>query len=196
MFLAKASPASKQASRQASPPRSPRSKNTPRFPWRSASEFPPPPKPADALKTFQPALDLKGDAARGKAVFLERCAACHRAGSDGFALGPDFVTVKTAGKEKILSSLIDPNAEVAPQYIAFQVETKDGESYTAIIGNETPSDVTLRMASGQTVTLPRTKVKGMKSSGQSLMPEGLVAGLTQQAVADLLEFVLTAPAPR
>ena len=162
----------------------------------AAKVFPPPPKPADALKTFQPALDLKGDAARGKAVFLERCAACHRAGSDGFALGPDFVTVKSAGKEKILSSLIDPNAEVAPQYIAFQVETKDGESYTAIIGNETPSDVTLRMASGQTVTLPRTKVKGMKSSGQSLMPEGLVAGLTQQAVADLLEFVLTAPAPR
>ena len=74
--------------------------------------------------------------------------------------------------------------------------SKDGESYTAIIGNETPSDVTLRMASGQTVTLPRTKVKGMKSSGQSLMPEGLGAGLTQQAVADLLEFVLTAPAPR
>ena len=158
--------------------------------------FPPAAKPADVLKSFQPALALAGDATRGKAVFLERCASCHRAGKDGFALGPDFVTVRTAGKEKLLASLIDPNAEVAPQFIAFQVETKEDESYTALIGDETPSHVTLRMAGGQSVTLPRTKVKGMKSSGQSLMPENLAAGLTPQAMADLLEFVLTAPAPQ
>lgn len=162
----------------------------------AAKVFPPAPKPADVLKSFQPALDLRGDAARGKAVFLERCASCHRAGTDGFALGPDFVTVKTAGKEKLLSSIIEPNAEIAPQFIAFQVDTKDDESYTALIGNETPSNVTLRMASGQTVTLSRAKVKGMKSSGQSLMPENLTAGLTPQGMADLLEFVLTAPAPK
>ena len=154
------------------------------------------PKPADALKSFLPALDLRGDAARGKPVFMERCAACHRAGTDGFALGPDFVTVKTAGKEKLLASIVDPNAEIAPQFIAFQVDTRDDESYTALIGNETPSHVTLRMASGQEVTLPRTKVKGMKSSGQSLMPENLAAGLTPQGLADLLEFIVTAPAPK
>ncbi len=158
--------------------------------------FPPAPKPADVLKTFQSALDLRGDAARGKAIYTERCASCHRTGTDGFALGPDFVTVKTAGKEKILSSIIEPNAEVAPQFIAFQVDTKDGESYTALIGNETPSDVTLRMASGLNITLPRAKVKGMKSSGLSLMPEGLAAGLTPQAMADLMEFIVTAPAPK
>ncbi|MFA6547125.1 MAG: c-type cytochrome, partial [Limisphaerales bacterium] len=158
--------------------------------------FPPPPKPADALKSFQPALDLRGDAARGRAIYTERCISCHRAGKDGFALGPDFVTVKTAGKEKLLGSIIDPNAEVAPQFIAFQVDTKDDESYTAIIGNETPGAVTLRMANGQEVTIQRPKVKGMKSSGQSLMPEGLVAGLTPQAVADLLEFIVTADAPK
>ena len=162
----------------------------------AARLFPAAPKPADALKTFQPALDLRGDAARGKPVFLERCASCHRAGTDGFALGPDFVTVKTAGKDKLLASIVDPNAEIAPQFIAFQVDTRDDESYTALIGNETPSHVTLRMASGQDITLPRTKVKGVKSSGQSLMPENLTAGLTMQGLADLLEFILTAPAPK
>jgi len=162
----------------------------------AAKVFPPAPKPADVLKSFQPALALTGDAARGKATFLERCASCHRTGKDGFVLGPDFVTVRTAGKDKLLASIVAPNAEVAPQFIAFQVDTKDGESHTAIIGDETPSHVTLRMASGQSVTLPRTQVKGMKSSGQSLMPENLAAGLSPQAMADLMEFVLTAPAPQ
>ena len=162
----------------------------------AAKIFPPAPRPADAMKSLLAALELRGDAARGKTTFLERCAACHRAGKDGFALGPDFVTVRTAGKEKLLASIVDPNAEIAPQFIAFQVDTKDDESYTAVIGNETPSHVTLRMASGQEVTLARAKVRGMKSSGQSLMPENLAAGLTPQAMADLIEFVLTAPAPQ
>ncbi len=160
----------------------------------AAKVFVPEAKPADVLKAFQPALSLPGDAARGKVVFLERCMACHRAGQDGFALGPDFVTVKTAGKDKLLASIIEPNAEVAPQFIAFQVETRDDESYTAIIGNESPSNVTLRMANGQEVNLTRTKVKTMKSSGQSLMPEGLATGLTPQAMADLIEFIMTAEA--
>jgi len=160
----------------------------------AAKVFVPEAKAAEVLKTFQPALAMAGDAQRGKTVFLERCVACHRAGQDGFALGPDFVTVKTAGKDKLLASIIDPNAEVAPQFIAFQVDTRDDESYTAIIGNETPGNVTLRMANGQEVNLPRTKVKAMKSSGQSLMPEGLANGLTPQSMADLIEFIMTAEA--
>ena len=109
--------------------------------------------------------------------------------------GPDLVTVRTAGREKLLTSILQPNAEVAPQFIAFQVETRDGENYSAIIANETPSHVTLRMASGRDLTIPRTQVKGMTSSGQSLMPEGLAAGLSPQSVADLLEFLAAAPAP-
>jgi putative heme-binding domain-containing protein len=111
-------------------------------------------------------------------------------------LGPDFVTVKAGGKEKLLTSIVQPNAEVAPQYIAFQVETREDENYSAIIANETTLHVTLRMGNGQEVTLPRSKVKGMKSSGQSLMPEGLAAGLTVQSVADLLEFIVQAEPPK
>lgn len=158
--------------------------------------FPPEPAPADVLKALQPALAMAGDVAKGKALYLERCASCHRAGGDGYPLGPDFVTVKAAGKEKLLTSIVQPNAEVAPQYIAFQVETREDENYSAIIANETTLHVTLRMGNGQEVTLPRNRVKGMKSSGQSLMPEGLVAGLTVQGVADLLEFIVQSEPPK
>lgn len=161
----------------------------------AAALYPPEPSPESVLAKLQPVLGLQGNASAGRTVYIERCASCHRAGPDGVALGPDFVTVKTAGKEKLLTSLVNPNAEVAPQYIAFQVETREDDAYTAIIANETTSHVTLRMGNGQSLTLPRAKVRGMKSSGQSLMPEGLTAGLSPQAVADLLEFVATAPAP-
>ena len=37
--------------------------------------------------------------------------------------------------------------------------------------------------------MPRTNVKGSSSSGKSLMPEGLEAGLSVQDMADLLTFI-------
>lgn len=150
---------------------------------------------ADQVAALQPALALPGSAARGSGIFLERCVSCHRAGSDGHAVGPDLVTVRTSGKAKLLTSLVQPHAEVAPQYIAFTVETVDGETYSALIARETPTQVTLRLGGGRELDLERRAVRSMRSSGQSLMPEGLLSGLPPQAVADLLEFVAQAPAP-
>ena len=67
---------------------------------------------AQVVKEFLPALALKGDAAKGKVIFTGRCAICHKHGKEGFALGPDLVTIKTTGREKILTNFIDPNREV------------------------------------------------------------------------------------
>ncbi len=141
------------------------------------------------VKALLPALQLRGDIAKGKGLFTERCASCHRAGKEGFALGPDLVSVKNTGAEKLLVNILDPNRELAPQFMAFTVETKDDESLAAIIANETTTHVTLRMANGIEKTLPRTAIRGMKSSGQSLMPEGLEQNLTPRGLADLLQFI-------
>lgn len=159
------------------------------------ARLPKEPSSADLVVALQPALSLEGSVNRGKGTFLERCAACHRAGSDGHAVGPDLVTVRTAGKAKLLTSIAQPHAEVAPQSIAFTVETMDGETYSALIARETPTQVTLRLGGGQELNLERRAVRSMRSSGQSLMPEGLLSGLSPQAVADLLEFVAHAPVP-
>jgi putative heme-binding domain-containing protein len=139
-----------------------------------------------------PALNLTGDPANGKKIYQERCISCHRAGGEGFALGPDLITVKTTGKEKILVNLIDPNAEVRPEFVGYVVETKDDESLLGLVVNETGTSVTLRQAYGREDVVPRANITSMKSQGQSIMPEGLEAGLTPQQMADLLEFISTA----
>ncbi|MGH7967937.1 MAG: DUF7133 domain-containing protein, partial [Limisphaerales bacterium] len=144
------------------------------------------------VEAFRPALQLTGDAVKGKQIYLERCSSCHRLEGQGFALGPDLVTVKQSGKEKLLGNILDPNREVAPQYIAFDIETKDDESYVGIIGNETTSTLTVMQAFGKKDVIQRTHLRSMRSLGQSLMPEGLETGLTAQDLANLLEFISTA----
>jgi putative heme-binding domain-containing protein len=146
------------------------------------------------IDSFMPALNLKGDAAHGKKIYEERCLSCHRLGGQGSALGPDLVTVKTTGKEKILVNVVDPNREVRPEFVSYVVDTKDDESYIGLIANETGASVTVRQAYGKEDVVPRTRISKMRSQGQSLMPEGLEAGLTPQDLADLIEYIETAEA--
>mgnify|MGYP000464520217 CR=1 FL=1 len=95
-----------------------------------------PPSRESVIAKFQPALTTKGDAARGQIVFTQRCMACHRAGTLGLLVGPDLVTVKTKGREGIFTAILEPNKEIAAQFIAYIVNTKDGQTLTGIPGIE------------------------------------------------------------
>lgn len=148
-----------------------------------------PPTREAVLAKFQPALNAKGDATKGQEVFLQRCLACHRAAGQGIQVGPDMVTVKTKGREALLTAVLDPHKEVAPQFIAYTVNTKDGQTLAGIVTKDDASSMTIKMMGGAEVNLPRSNIKGSTSSGQSLMPEGIETGMTEQDMADLLEFI-------
>jgi putative heme-binding domain-containing protein len=142
-----------------------------------------------AIAALRPALSLKGDLDRGHKLFAQRCISCHRAGNEGNAVGPDLVTVRNGGPEKLMLSILDPNREVAPNYIAYTVDTKDGENVLGIVTRDTPASITLREAYGKETSIPRDKIRKIASQRKSLMPEGLEVGLKPQDFADLLEFV-------
>jgi len=146
------------------------------------------------IDSFLPAIDLKGDAVHGKKIYEDRCISCHRLAGEGHALGPDLVTVKNSGKEKILVNILDPNREVRPDFISYVIDTWDDESFIGLVANETSTSVTLRQAYGREDVVSRSNIKKMQSQGQSLMPEGLETGLTPQELADLLQYIETAEA--
>jgi len=89
-------------------------------------------------------------------------------------------------------NILDPNREVAPNFVAYLAETRSGESLVGILSNETSTSLTIRQAFGKETTVLRADLKRLESQKMSLMPEGLEQGLTAQDVADLLEFVMTA----
>jgi putative heme-binding domain-containing protein len=148
----------------------------------------------NVVELFRPALALVGNAGNGRTLYQQRCISCHRAESEGFAVGPDLVTVKNSGSEKLMTSILDPNREVAANYIAYLVDTKDGESLLGILTSDTTTTITIRQAYGREVTLARSRIKRMISQGKSLMPEGLEVGLSPQQMADLLAFIASANA--
>lgn len=148
-----------------------------------------PPSREEVAAAFATAAGLKGDAAAGRNHYIGRCMACHRAQGLGIEVGPDLITVKTKGRDALLTAILDPHKEVASQYIAYTVSTREGQTLSGIITQDDASSLTLKMMGGATVTLQRAAIQGTASAGQSLMPEGLEAGMTPQDMADLLTFI-------
>lgn len=86
-------------------------------------------------------------------------------------------------------NILDPNREVAPNYIAYKVELKDGTSFDAMISDENAASVTFKRAGVADETVLRQNIAKLAGSSLSLMPEGLEAAIPPQAMADLLAFI-------
>src|SRR5262249_37805558 len=143
----------------------------------------------EVVRRFLPALELRGDKQRGQAAFQRLCQSCHGVGRDGFAGGPDLAGARSGGKEKLLVNILDPNREVPPNYFGYVVQTRNGDSYTGLIVNETAGSVTVRQPLGVEVVVSRSQIAKMQATKLSLMPEGLEEGLSNQDLADLIDFV-------
>jgi putative heme-binding domain-containing protein len=95
----------------------------------------------------------------------------------------------TKGTEDLLTSILDPNAAIEPQYTNYHIAVSGGEDVSGIVRSESPTSVTLIRANGETETVLRTRIREMRTDGLSLMPEGLEKGLSAQDLADLIAFL-------
>jgi putative heme-binding domain-containing protein len=141
------------------------------------------------LAAFAPAASLDGDANRGKEHFTKLCATCHQINGVGNEVGPDLTALTDKSAEFLLTSIIDPNRAVEARYANYVADTKGGETLSGVLASETGNSVTLLGADGKSHVLLRADLKSLRSTGTSLMPEGLETGMKPQDLADLISFV-------
>ncbi len=142
------------------------------------------------VEQYWPAIETRGEFLKGRGIFRERCASCHRLGEIGHAVGPDLSAISDRSPENILISVLDPNRSVETRYLDYTVETTDFLSYSGVLAAESGNSVTLLSPNGERNTILRTEIENLKASDQSPMPNGLEDGLDVKAVADLIAFVL------
>lgn len=137
----------------------------------------------------QQANSSKGDPARGASMFKERCASCHKLGTEGKEVGPDLVALADKSNEYLIQAILDPNSAVESRYISYSVATLDGRLHIGLIKSETSTTLTLVNTEGQEIVILRRDVDSMRSTGRTLMPEDLEKVLSPQDVADVLELI-------
>jgi putative membrane-bound dehydrogenase-like protein len=144
---------------------------------------------AQALADYQPVLKMTGDAARGQAVFEKHCSACHRIAGIGVNVAPDISDSRTKKFDQLLGDILLPNRAIDNNYLGYTVRLLDGTIATGILTTETATSITLKQQGGKEAVIPRAEIDELRSSGQSLMPEGLERNIPHQEMADLLSFI-------
>jgi putative heme-binding domain-containing protein len=144
---------------------------------------------AEIDRLARAAGERAADPYAGKKLFTAKCATCHSLHGQGGNVGPDLTPFNRADHPNLLLHVINPSAEIREGYESFVVETKSGRFITGIVAERDDRVVVVRTAEGQRVVLPRDDVQSIRATGISLMPEGLLNGLTDQQVCDLLAYV-------
>ena len=136
-----------------------------------------------------------GNAENGKAIMAKsltsevQCMKCHTVRGQGGSIGPDLSMVgKKSSKEVLYESLFTPSKAIADQYLSWKLDAEDGQSITGLLVEDTPTTLTIRDANGKDYQFP---VKGTERKKQltSIMPEALVATLTEDELVDVVEYL-------
>ena len=134
------------------------------------------------------------DFAKGRQAFVDaQCLACHRFGSEGGGVGPDLTSVNTRFKRlDLLESIIDPSKVVSEQFQNTTVVMKDGDEFTGRLVDELATTLVLvpnQLEPNKRLELKKSDVASRSFSKLSPMPTGLVDGLSQDEILDLIAFL-------
>jgi putative heme-binding domain-containing protein len=130
-----------------------------------------------------------GDPYQGEPIFLQRCAACHTLFHKGGRIGPDLTPYQREDLGTLLPSVVDPSAEIREGFVNQLVTTKDGRTLSGFLADQDANVIVLRGIDGQDVSLPRSDIRELRAAPASLMPEGILTGLDDQALRDFFAYL-------
>lgn len=131
-----------------------------------------------------------GDAARGRAIVdgKGRCATCHSATSRTAPSLADVGAIRLP--LEIEQSLVDPSAELHPDFRFVRAVTKSGETVTGRLLNQSSFSVQILDAAEHLRSLDRSDLKEFAIKATSEMPS-YRGVLDTQELADVVTYLLT-----
>jgi putative membrane-bound dehydrogenase-like protein len=139
---------------------------------------------ADVMKT-------KGDVELGKQLFTRQsCVNCHAVTLEEPQKGPYLGTIaQTYTRGVLAENIMDPGKTIAQGFASELFVLKDGTSQMGFVTFEGPNEVKIRNIAAQEFVLKSGDIVKRDKLPNSLMPPGLVSGLTTREFASLLDYL-------
>ncbi|MBD3676215.1 MAG: neutral/alkaline non-lysosomal ceramidase N-terminal domain-containing protein [Planctomycetaceae bacterium] len=144
---------------------------------------------AEILASRKAALTIAGDREAGQILFKKHCSTCHKVNNEGYEVGPDLTALTNRSPAALYVSILDPNAAVEDKFLQYIAVTNDGKQQTGRLVSETATSIVLEEKEKKRAEILYNDLDILRSTGKSLMPEGLEKDLSDQQLADLLAFV-------
>jgi putative heme-binding domain-containing protein len=141
------------------------------------------------LDQYLPLVEKTGDARKGLEVFKSICAKCHRHGDTGETIAPNLTGFNVHPKSKILQKMLDPNSSVEGNYRQYTITTKAGRVYNGLLASETKTAFEIVDTEAKRHAILRDDIVEMTALNRTIMPEGFEKQLSEEEIANLLEFL-------
>jgi putative membrane-bound dehydrogenase-like protein len=140
-------------------------------------------------KQLDPAALARANLAHGRAIFDRVCASCHKLYGSGGEIGPDLTGTGRDNLGYLLENLIDPTASVSADFRMVVVAMSDGRVLNGLVRARTERTLTLQTQT-EALVLDRREIESERPSAQSLMPDGLLAPLSETETCDLFAYLM------
>ena len=129
---------------------------------------------------------------RGPGLFnAAGCVACHRAGNEGRAVGPDLRTIGDRDDaDSLIRSILTPNQIIVEGYGLLTVSTRDGKGFAGIFESESDRTLYMVQLNGEAVAIDKSTIVSRRNIHQSPMP-AFDRVLNPQDLADLAAWLMT-----
>ncbi len=135
-----------------------------------------------------PDVLAKAEPAKGRAIFDRTCAACHKLFGEGADIGPELTGGDRMNVDHWLDNIFEPSALIGQGYELHQVEKNDGTVVSGMLSAQDDNEIVLKMVGVET-RVAKKDIKSDKPLGMSLMPEGLLNGMSEQDVQNLISYL-------
>lgn len=145
-----------------------------------------------SIEDIMLAMDkIKGDAATGKALFVQQgCIACHSTKKGEPLRGPFMGQIGSImSRKQIAESILKPNASISQGFATVVVTTKDNKSVTGFVSGESADKIMLRDIAGKVHTINTKDIQSRKELPTSMMPTGLANALSYEEFASLITWL-------
>lgn len=129
------------------------------------------------------------DVTRGKQTFTQHCANCHQLAGQGATIGPQLDGAVQRSVERISEDLLLPNLNVDKAFRTTTFLLADGSIVSGMIKEENDQTIQVVGSDAKTKSISVADIEQRKESELSLMPANFSELLTDQQLADLLQFL-------
>ena len=140
---------------------------------------------------------LMGDAQKGKALFFDfsndwRCAACHKVGGAGGAVGPDLSGARSKTVRDLFIDIVLPSALNSRERPLLSITMKSGEQIMGVKNEESPSNIKVYDIGSVPAVLRnllKDQIQKLEIQNRSAMPANYGEMYTIKQLLDIIAFL-------
>jgi putative membrane-bound dehydrogenase-like protein len=135
--------------------------------------------------------DRGGDPYAGKPLYMQTCGKCHQLHGLGGQIGPDLTAYKRDDVRHMLMNVVNPSAEIREGFEGLTALLADGRVVQGFLVEQDPQVLVFRTTDGQTLPVERDAIDELVPQKKSLMPENLLADLSDDQIRSLFAYLRT-----